>query len=103
MKEGIGWGLFLVAVAVIVYMYFNPTKDKKTISNTDTLVDNTEVKCEVMDSYGRTITITGDSSDPQFQQMCQSQPRQPLYIYGYPYTFVRFHDGGGHHGGGDHH
>lgn len=52
--------------------------------------DDTEVKCELRDAYGKTITITGHSDDAQFQNMCKQQPNQPVYVYGYPYYFLRW-------------
>lgn len=109
MKEGLGWILFVVALAVIGIMYFSKTPinvnlpikpDDKTPPADD------EVKCELMDTNGRIVSITGKSDDPQFQQMCNSQSNQQVYVYGYPYSFVSFRGGHGHHGGhggGGHH
>lgn len=96
------WILFVLALGTIAYMHFSGKG--MNIKVTDNSPDSsgaqggTEVKCELTDAYGRTITITGDHSDPQFKAMCQLQQNQQVYLYGYPYTFIRFH-GGGHHGG----
>lgn len=89
MKEGMGWGLFLVALVVILYMYFSkkPININMPPSEAD---DDDTVKCELKDAYGRTVTITGDPNDMQFQRMCQLQTNQQVYVYGYPYTFIRF-------------
>lgn len=89
MNQGLGWGLFVVALIVIAYMYFS--KNPPNINMPSTVAsDDDDVKCELRDAYGRTVTITGNASDPQFQRMCQSQTNQPVYVYGYPYTFIRF-------------
>lgn len=88
MREGLGWGLFIVAVLVIAYLYNNPIK--KTPASIRIAEDDDTVKCELRDAYGRIVTITGDPNDPQFRSMCQTQVNQPVYIYGYPYTFLRF-------------
>lgn len=91
MREGMGWGLFVVALIVIAYMYFSKTPINVNIPASDGNVPKDDnVKCELKDAYGRTVTITGKSDDPQFQRMCQSQVNQPVYLYGYPYTFIRF-------------
>lgn len=108
MTDGIGWGLFVVALFVILFLVFvykpnNDNNNATLISSLDNNNDNNnEVKCQLTDAYGRTITISGNSNDPQFQQMCRNSNNQPFYVYGYPYTFLRFN--GGHHGdhGGGH-
>lgn len=109
MNEGLGWGLFIVAILVIGYLlfFYKPNNSEGTTTIISATNDNNnEVKCELRDIYGRTITITGQANDPQFQQMCQYRSNQPFYVYGYPYTFFRFRGGhgGGHeggHGGGE--
>lgn len=105
MNEGLGWGLFAVAIFVIVFLLFfykpNDNNGTTVISSLDNNDNNDEVKCELRDAYGRIITITGNANDPQFQQMCQYRTNQPFYVYGYPYTFFRFRGGRGHHGGGN--
>lgn len=89
MKEGIGWGLFLVSLVVIAYMYFgNKPLNISGDNNSDPSDD--EVKCELKDAYGRTVTITGKANDPQFVSLCQRQQNQQVYVYGYPYYFVRY-------------
>lgn len=105
MNEGLGWGFFAAAVLVIGYLlFFYKPKDNDGTTTIISGLDNDkddEVKCELRDAYGRTITITGHANDPQFQQMCQYRSTQPFYVYGYPYTFFRFRGrhGGGHGGG----
>lgn len=100
MNGNLGWGLFAVAIVVILYMRFANTQSGKTGYNTPNSNPN-EVTCELVDASGKTITITGDASDPQFVNMCRNQqPNQLVYLYGYPYRFRRFH-GGGHDNGGN--
>ena len=107
--NNLGWLLF---IGLLVYVIYKSSKrevvDLPTISPS-TPKDN-DIKCELKDTYGNIVTITGKAGDTQFEKMCtQSVANQPVYVYGYPYSFVRFHGGGGHrgghggHGGGGHH
>lgn len=89
MRDNLGWLFFILAVVVIAVMYFKP---KGLVINTKP--DNAppaddDVKCELRGADGRLVTITGKSDDPQFQRMCQLQQNQQVFLYGYPYYFIR--------------
>lgn len=85
--NNLGWILFVLAVIVILILWFMPEKGSGILISED----SNEVKCELKDSNGRTITITGSSDDPQFERLCQQQQNQQVYVYGYPYYFIRRH------------
>lgn len=58
--------------------------------------------CTLTDAYGRSVTLSGDVNDVNFQRLCRLPLQQQVYLYNYPYFISRrgFH---GHHGGGMHH
>lgn len=81
----LGWILFIIALAIIFYIY-----QKKTPNSTvNKIADSNKITCELKDVNGKTITITGTKDDEQFKKMCQLQASQPVYVYGYPYIFYR--------------
>lgn len=99
------WILFVIALGVIAYMFFSK-KDiygkeilsDNSISETDNK-DSSDVQCQFTDVNGKIITITGKSDDPQFQNLCQLNQNQSVYVYGYPYRFIGFNRHHGHGGG----
>ena len=90
MREGIGWGLFIVAVFVIAIMASGKKKGITIFSPKEPKPDTDEIKCELKDAYGRIVTITGKEGDPQFERLCKQQTNQQVYVYGYPYYFIRW-------------
>lgn len=103
MKE-IASGLgIIIGIIVLVALGKNWNKifpASTSISNSSTL--GNAMTCTLRSATGNLITISGNSNDPQFVNMCQnSYPNQPYYIYGYPYYFITRRRHGGNHGNGD--
>lgn len=114
-------GGILAGIAIIVFFivgykkgwFNNPSTTTNTNPSTpgsrqadlssttsDTYKDG-DLRCDLRDAYGRTITITG--SGPEFENLCRQTI--PTYYYYYPYTYWIWTGGRwGHHGGhGGHH
>lgn len=98
---------YLIVIAIIVIAFLLTVNSKSTdtgfrVINGDSYNDG-DIKCELQDNTGRTITITG--SGPEFERMCRQRNINlyntywtPLYYYTWyrPWGWRRH---GGHHGG----
>lgn len=88
----LGWILFIVAVLVIIYII---NKNGKAVITGDAKSEQ-KITCELKDVNGKSITITGAKDDAQFIKMCQLQPSQPVYVYGFPYIISHTRHSGEH-------
>lgn len=83
-------GIIIGAIIIIAVFknwnrIFPPSETKPELPSED------EVKCELKDANtGNIITITGNANDQNFQRMCQNKTNQPIYLYNYPYYFIRY-------------
>lgn len=105
---------YLVVIALLaagfLWLIFGNSASRIGVANgtnTNDGVQDGDLKCELQDRNGRTITITGRG--PEFERMCRQQ-NQPVNWYGYqyyplyyyqwyrPWGWKEWHGGGG--GGG---
>lgn len=90
MKEILSAFGIIIAIIIIVAVIKNWSRIFPP-ATPSTIVDTTddELKCEVRNANGQVVTISGKGDE--FERICtQSKVNQPVYVYGYPYYFVRY-------------
>lgn len=93
--------VILILVGLSLWLWFKNSNDNKRMAdallksaNPDAKMENTDnqdgdIKCELRDSYGRMITITGRGAE--FEKLCLERGNQQQYLYGYYWWPINYY------------